>query len=113
MSIRSEEDLIFSTLRFTHPSAVADGVVHEPEFLSARYRIIYILKEVNGGFGWDLRDFVYDGGRPQTWDNIARWTEGILSWENEIPYATQRASGICYQYMVVSRPAKSENPVSY
>lgn len=86
MSIRSEEDKIFSTLRFTYPSAVADGVVHEPEFLSARYRIVYILKEVNGGSGWDLRDFVYDGGRPQTWDNIARWTEGILSWGNEISW---------------------------
>lgn len=86
MSIRSEEDKIFSTLRLAHPAAVADGVVHEPEFLSTRYRIVYILKEVNGGSGWDLRDFVYDGGRPQTWDNIARWTEGILSLENEIPW---------------------------
>ncbi|WP_415980153.1 hypothetical protein [Faecalicoccus pleomorphus] len=41
----------------------------------------------NGGLGWNLRDFVYDGERPQTWDNIARWTEGILSWENEIPWS--------------------------
>ena len=45
------------------------------------------LKEVNGGKSWDLRDFVYEGGRPQTWDNIARWTEGILSWEKEFPWS--------------------------
>lgn len=63
MSIRSEEDKLFNDFRLNHPSAVADGVVHEPEFLSARYRIVYILKEVNGGSGWDLRDFVYDGGQ--------------------------------------------------
>ena len=29
----------------------------------------------------------YEGGRPQTWDNIARWTEGILSWEKEFPWS--------------------------
>lgn len=58
MSIRSEEDKIFSTLRLAHLSAAADGVVHELEFLPARYRIVYIMKEVNGGSGWDLRDFV-------------------------------------------------------
>lgn len=63
MSIRSEEDKLFNDFRLNHPSAVADGVVHEPEFLSACYRIVYILKEVNGGSGWDLRDFVYDGGQ--------------------------------------------------
>lgn len=62
-------------------------MICEQEFLNARYKIVYILKEVNGGKSWDLRDFVYEGGRPQTWDNIARWTEGILSWEKEFPWS--------------------------
>lgn len=40
------------------------------------------MKEVNGGKDWDLRKFLYDGGRSQTWDNIARWTQDNL-WQNK------------------------------
>ena len=83
MGIKVEEDLLFEKLRISLPEAVCDGVVDEKNFFSARYRIVYILKEVNGGESWDLRKFLYDGGRPQTWDNIARWSKGIFSWEKE------------------------------
>lgn len=83
MSIREEEELFFQELRRKNPDIIADGMVDEAEFLAARYRIVYVLKEANGGKSWDLRAFIRDGGRPQTWDNIARWTEGILSWEQE------------------------------
>lgn len=41
------------------------------------------MKEVNSSEAWDLRKFLYDGGRPQTWDNIARWTQGILNLDKE------------------------------
>lgn len=44
------------------------------------------MKEVNGGEGWNLKEFLKDGGRPQTWNNIARWTEGILSLENDFKW---------------------------
>lgn len=87
MSIKEREELLFQKLREKDPDIVADGVICEQLFLNARYKIVYILKEVNGGKSWDLRDFVYEGGRPQTWDNIARWTEGILSWEKEFPWS--------------------------
>lgn len=83
MGIKAEEDLLFKKLRIFLPETVCDGVVDEKIFLSARYRIVYILKEVNGGAVRDLRDFLYNGGRPQTWNNIARWTKGIFSWEKE------------------------------
>lgn len=83
MDIKVEEDLLFEKLRISLPEAVCDGVVDEKSFFFARYRIVYILKEVNGGESWDLRKFLYDGGRPQTWDNIARWSKGIFSWEKE------------------------------
>ncbi len=53
MSIRLEEDKLFSTFWLAYLSAVADGVVYESEFLSACYRIVYILKEVNGE--WRIR----------------------------------------------------------
>lgn len=72
MSITSNENKIFSSLRENGLAVVADGVVCEQEFLNARYKIVYILKEANGGDNWDLRDFVRDGGRAQTWNNIAR-----------------------------------------
>lgn len=72
MSIEEREERLFQKLREKDPDIVADGVICEQEFLNARYKIVYILKEVNGGKSWDLRDFVYEGGRPQTWDNIAR-----------------------------------------
>jgi hypothetical protein len=79
MTIREKEDLLFSELSVVNPDIITDGVVDEAEYLDARYKIVYILKEVNGGKGWDLREFLRDGGRPQTWDNIARWTEAILN----------------------------------
>lgn len=41
------------------------------------------MKEVNSSEAWDLRKFLYDGGRPQTRDNIARWTQGILNIHTE------------------------------
>ena len=93
MSIASEEQILFDKLRANNPAVILDGVIDEREYLSARYRIVYILKEVNGGAGWDLREFVRNEhdknkyGRPQTWDNIARWTQGILSWEAELPWS--------------------------
>ena len=67
MSIKEREEFLFQKLREKDPDIVADGVICEQEFLNARYKIVYILKEVNGGKSWDLRDFVYEGGRPQTW----------------------------------------------
>ena len=86
MSIRTEENKLFSELRRKIPSLSADGVVDEAQFLSARYRIVYVMKEMNGGERRDLREFLFEGGRPQTLDNIARWTEGILAWEKEFPW---------------------------
>ena len=133
MSIKEREELLFQKLREKDPDIVADGVICEQEFLNARYKIVYILKEVNGGKSWDLRDFVYEGGRPQTWDNIARWTEGILSWEKEFPWSEMEidneqrrfvdAHGECYTVEINEAVAKNpydkalfvknENKISY
>lgn len=42
-------------------------------------KLLFVLKEVNdpGGGGWDLRCFLKGGGRASTWNNVARWVEGI------------------------------------
>ena len=51
---------------------------------------MYVLKEVNGGSGWSLCDHLRSGGRDRehdpTWDNIARWSEGIFSLPEELPW---------------------------
>lgn len=54
MSIKEREELLFQKLREKDASIVADGVICEQEFLNARYKIVYILKEVNGGKSWDI-----------------------------------------------------------
>lgn len=78
MGIKEQEDAWFAELRKEHPSAVADGVVDEKEYLQTTPKIVFILKEVNGGAGWDLREFLQGGGRAQTWNNITRWTKGLI-----------------------------------
>ncbi|WGC86175.1 hypothetical protein [Aeromonas caviae] len=47
-----------------------------------------MLKEVNDpdGGGWDLREFIADGARSQTWNNVARWVDGIRNIERDIPW---------------------------
>lgn len=79
MSIFCKEKKLFDELRLLNPNIVEDGIVDENEYLSSKYRIVYILKEANGGKGWSLKEFLYSGGRAQTWDNISRWTEAILN----------------------------------
>ncbi|MGF3065793.1 hypothetical protein [Facklamia sp. P12950] len=56
------------------------------QYIELKFKIVYIMKEVNGGSGWDLKDFLFEGGRSQTWDNIARWTEGIFNLHEEFSW---------------------------
>ena len=60
---------------------VADGAVCGDTFESANTRIVFLLKEINdpGGGNWDLREFLRDGGRGATWNNVTRWSKGILA----------------------------------
>ena len=83
MNIKEKEKEIFDKLKQIDPSIVEDGIVNEEEYLTSKYKIIYIMKEVNGGAGWNLKSFLYDGGRSQTWDNVAMWTEGLLNINQE------------------------------
>ncbi|WP_308749133.1 hypothetical protein [uncultured Anaerococcus sp.] len=83
MTIKEKEKILFEKLRKDNHAIVTDGIVDENEYLSSKYKILYVMKEVNGGKDWDLREFLYEGGRPQTWDNVARWTQGILNLDKE------------------------------
>ena len=64
------------------PGFTKDGIVNPEEYFSAPIKIMILLKEVNGEVG-DLRGFLREGGRAQTWDNVARWVEGILNLDKD------------------------------
>lgn len=90
MSIRCQEEKLFSDWSIGRSDFVTDGVIDEQLYLGSQKKLLFVLKEVNdlGGGGWDLREFVRAGGRAQTWNNIARWVEGIrnlpqdLTWDS-------------------------------
>lgn len=86
MSIYQVEEKLFDEWEGRRKGFVRDGVVSETEYLSSQLKIAFILKEVNdlGGGGWDLREYISEGGRSQTWDNISRWVYGIRNL-NSIP----------------------------
>ncbi|MEE1154926.1 MAG: hypothetical protein UH241_07205 [Acutalibacteraceae bacterium] len=81
MNITSDEEKLFNKLKQSNPNIIIDGIVDEQEYSSAKFKIVYILKEANGGQVGNLKQFLYYGGRPQSWDNISRWTEAILNIE--------------------------------
>ena len=89
MGIRDLEEKLFAQWRTNRPGFVADGVADETFYLSTTPRLLFILKEVNdpNGGDWDLRQFMREGGRKQTWDNITRWVEGIRKLRNDIPWS--------------------------
>lgn len=80
MSILQAENALFDRWRESVPSLVSDGVVDEQHFLESAPRLVFVLKEVNDtrdGGGWDLRAFLREHWRPQTWDPVSRWVYGI------------------------------------
>ena len=88
MSMNDAETKLFNQLKINNPSIVTDGVVNEKEYLDSKYRILYVMKEVNSyqNGGWSLTEFISNGAIPQTWDNVARWTEGILNLEKDLDW---------------------------
>ena len=79
MNIHEAEEKLFHPWQTNRKGFVRDGLVSEEDYLASKPKLVFILKEVNDpdGGGWDLRKFVSKGGRPQTWNNIARWVHGI------------------------------------
>ena len=88
MSIKKLETKLFKQLKINNLSIVTDGIVNEKEYLDSKYKILYIMKEVNSyqNGGWSLTEIISNGAIPQTWDNVARWTEGILNLEKDFDW---------------------------
>lgn len=88
MTIKEQERKFFEVWSKNRSGFVADGIVDEKSYLSSYPKLMFILKEVNdpGGGNWDLRDFLREGARTQTWNNIARWIKGIRNLSQDIEW---------------------------
>jgi hypothetical protein len=85
MEINKLEELLFDKWKKKRPEMAKDGVINELEYSKSKIRVLYILKEVNDWKNGDLREFVRNGARWRTWNNIARWHNGIQNYfENGI-----------------------------
>jgi hypothetical protein len=78
-SILERENELFNEWRPLRRHFVADGLPNEDAYLTSAVRLLFVLKEVNDPHhgGWDLRQFLREGGKPRTWNNISRWIHGI------------------------------------
>ena len=79
MDITLNEDALFAKWSNGRSDFVTDGVVSEVDYHNSALKICFVLKEVNdlGGGGWDLRQFIREGARYQTWNNVTRWVRCI------------------------------------
>ena len=77
--LSSEENRLLDEWGSSVPGFIRDGCANPEKYVDAPVKLLFVLKEVNGGQDWDLREFMNDGCRPQTWNVIARWIEGIFN----------------------------------
>jgi hypothetical protein len=85
MKVRESEDQLFTEWSKNRSGFVPDGIIDEEIYVQSNPKLLFVLKEVNN-FTGDLRNFVKEGGRTQTWNNITRWIEGVRRLPDEIPW---------------------------
>ena len=82
--MKVQEKELFEEWKRKREKFIPDGIVDEQCYQNSHLKVLYILKEVNGGNGWVLTKFLKEGGRASTWNNITRWQYGITNIEKEI-----------------------------
>ena len=89
MSIYEDETKLFDSWIGKRDGFVVDGVVSEEHYINSPLKLCFVLKEVNdeGGGGWDLRQFVREGARSQTWDNVSRWVKCISKFDQDVSWS--------------------------
>lgn len=95
MDIQYAENKIFEQWRSRYSkSIIPDGIVCESTYKAAKTKILFLLKEVNDEDGeeWDLREFLYNGGRSKTWTPAAIWLKGIFALPSKLPFEEARAT---------------------
>lgn len=82
--IRSKENELFERWQRSkkYVKFAKDGIIDHKQWAFEKYKILYVLKEVNSDKdNFDLRDFLKFGSSStywKTWNNIARWTKAIF-----------------------------------
>ena len=89
MDIFEKEQSLFNDWKGAREGFVFDGVVSATDYNKSKIKLCFVLKEVNDehGGGWDLREFIRDGARPQSWNNITRWVKSIQSADRDIKWS--------------------------
>ena len=84
--IRKQEESLFAEWAGTQRVSdfAKDGVVCERLYKATKPKLLFVLKEVNKAKNFDLRVFLANGGRSQTWDNVTRWVMGIRNARKDI-----------------------------
>lgn len=73
-----EQNKVFDRQREKYDKFCEDGIVSGLDYIMSNYKICYILKETNSKTGFDLAKFVREGCCGATWNNISRWTAGLV-----------------------------------
>lgn len=82
VELKSKENHLLDQWAKQVPGFIRDGLPNAEQYVLSIIRILFILKEVNGGQDWDLREFLRKGARSQTWNVVARWAEGGVFMKN-------------------------------
>jgi hypothetical protein len=56
--MQSEYEQIIQSMRSIDSETIADGAVELDRYIQAKIKILWVLRETNGGGSWDLRDFL-------------------------------------------------------
>lgn len=94
IALRALEDALFVRWSAQGQDFNPDGLIDEAEYTKAGVKLLFLMKEVNdprktiGQDTVDLRIFLREAPRPQTWNSVALWAEGI----HELAVSGQAAS---------------------
>ncbi|MBC8432665.1 MAG: hypothetical protein H8D96_12200 [Desulfobacterales bacterium] len=80
-----DHEVIINSIRTEHPQTVADGPVVPEKYSIVRPRILWVLRETNGGGDWDLKSFLRDNTNlfsysrwHATFGAIAKISKGLI-----------------------------------
>lgn len=86
--IKTQESELFAEWKKRNENFSTDGVVNEELYNKCCIQLLFILKETNkAGKDFDLCQFLANGGRPQSWDNVTRWVMGIRELDTDIQWS--------------------------
>ena len=85
--IESREKSLFANWKKEYDNFISDGCADCVKYAAAPVRLLFVLKEVNGGENWDLRELLNEGARTQSWSTVARWVRNIFDLESDYTWA--------------------------